>query len=46
MGKTAEHFELQALHLIQPEAVERGGIGIQNQDTNVGSGRLMQDFHQ
>lgn len=45
MGKTAEHFERQALHLIQREPVERGGIAIQNQDADVGSGRLMQDFY-
>lgn len=46
MGKAAVHFEFQVLHLIQPEAVERGSIAIQNQDANIGIGRLMQDFQQ
>lgn len=46
LGKIWKRCKYPALRLIQLESVERGGIGIQNQDADVGFGRLMQDFHQ
>lgn len=46
IGKAWARSSRPDLRLIQREPVERGGIGIQNQDANVGLGSLMQDAHQ
>lgn len=46
VGRTKGCSSCPVLRLIQREPVERGGIGIQNEDANVGIGRLMQNFYQ